>query len=197
MPNYSQGKIYKIVSEETDKVYIGSTTKKYLCERMADHNSSYHRLINGTGKKQCSSYEIIKHGDAKIILLEKYPCEDKDELKAREQYWIDKNKSVNAIKAFIGKGEDKIKYVKEQAKENYSKNKNHKLEYQSQYYQENKEKCLDWHKQNREKNGDKIKAKKSKKEMCKCGMEYSHSNYARHSKTKKHRSYQEENAKDV
>jgi hypothetical protein len=29
MPDYSNGKIYKLVSDKTDMIYIGSTTKKF------------------------------------------------------------------------------------------------------------------------------------------------------------------------
>lgn len=36
MPDYSLGKIYKIVSNQTNKIYIGSSTKKRLSERMTD-----------------------------------------------------------------------------------------------------------------------------------------------------------------
>jgi hypothetical protein len=45
-------------------------------------------------------------------LIEKYPCEDKDELNGREQYWIDKNKKicVNKNKSYV---EDKEGYKKE------------------------------------------------------------------------------------
>ena len=34
---YSRGKIYKIVSDCTDKIYIGSTCEKYLSNRLAGH----------------------------------------------------------------------------------------------------------------------------------------------------------------
>ena len=39
MVNYSNGKIYKIVSNNTDKIYIGSTTVK-LAVRKARHIQS-------------------------------------------------------------------------------------------------------------------------------------------------------------
>jgi hypothetical protein len=43
MPNYKQGKIYKIVAIDgpDDEIYIGSTTKKYLSERMSPHRNGY------------------------------------------------------------------------------------------------------------------------------------------------------------
>ena len=36
MPNYQEGKIYKIYNAVNDEIYIGSTTRK-LSERMAEH----------------------------------------------------------------------------------------------------------------------------------------------------------------
>ena len=54
MVNYQLSKIYKIVCNITGKIYIGSTTKKYLAERLAQH--VYDHKNNGTK----SSSEIIK-----------------------------------------------------------------------------------------------------------------------------------------
>ena len=36
MPNYSEGKIYKVVNSINSLIYIGSTCQR-LCIRMADH----------------------------------------------------------------------------------------------------------------------------------------------------------------
>ena len=36
MPNYQEGKMYKIYNTVNDEIYIGSTTRK-LSERMAEH----------------------------------------------------------------------------------------------------------------------------------------------------------------
>jgi hypothetical protein len=47
MVNYGNGKIYKIESHLGDKIYIGSTTKQYLSQRMDKHRSEY-RLQNDT-----------------------------------------------------------------------------------------------------------------------------------------------------
>ena len=37
MPDYNNGKIYKIISSYTDKIYVGSTTEKRLCDRFSGH----------------------------------------------------------------------------------------------------------------------------------------------------------------
>ena len=41
--NYANGKIYQIISHAGDKIYIGSTTKRLLSQRMEKHRSSYKR----------------------------------------------------------------------------------------------------------------------------------------------------------
>jgi hypothetical protein len=46
MVNYQEGKIYKIISPLTDKIYVGSTTKKYLSERLCRHLCDYKRYLN-------------------------------------------------------------------------------------------------------------------------------------------------------
>ena len=88
MVNYKNGKIYKIVSTKTNKIYIGSTTKKYLSERMASHRCDYQSYKYGT-HGYVSSYDILKYKDAMILLLETYPCKSKDALFVREQFWKD------------------------------------------------------------------------------------------------------------
>jgi len=93
---YQFGKVYKLISENSDVIYIGSSKQKYLCNRKATHISLYKRFLN---KKThfCSSFKVIACGDVKIVLLENYPCDTKDELLAREQYWID-NLKANGFK---------------------------------------------------------------------------------------------------
>ena len=38
MPNYQNGKIYKLVSPHTDEIYIGSTVAR-LCKRFGNHKN--------------------------------------------------------------------------------------------------------------------------------------------------------------
>ena len=56
MPNYQDGKIYKIVCRITNLVYIGSTTNKYLCNRLGHHNHAFHKKT----ASQCTSKEVLK-----------------------------------------------------------------------------------------------------------------------------------------
>ena len=96
MTDYQQGKIYKLISPHTDKIYIGSTAKKYLCQRLGGHKTSLEYKMK-TGKGSNSSHDLIRLGDVEIILLEAYPCNSRDELRARERYWIEQANNMNLI----------------------------------------------------------------------------------------------------
>ena len=93
--DYSLGKIYKLVSNYTDDIYIGSTCQRLLSSRPTEHNKLQTRLIKGTIKHNLSSIDITQYGDCKIILIEHYPCESKYELEARERHHIENTKCVN------------------------------------------------------------------------------------------------------
>lgn len=99
MPDYSNGKIYKLVCNITRKIYYGSTTQK-LSGRKGGHLSDYKRYTKDNTIHKCASIEIIKNNDFDIILVESYPCKNKDELRQREQFYIENNICVNKINAF-------------------------------------------------------------------------------------------------
>ena len=92
MPDYSLGKIYKIVGN--GKVYVGSTTRPLLSQRLAKHKSEYKCWINGKGHI-CSSVECITDPDCYIELLELCPCRCIDELMKCEGKWIRELECVN------------------------------------------------------------------------------------------------------
>ncbi len=122
MVNYANGKIYKLVSFQTDKVYIGSTCEK-LSVRKAKHKSKYRSFLNGQ-KCYITAFEIIKFDDADIVLLEEFPCENKEQLHKRERYYIVSNDCVNkalptrTMKEYYEEHKDEIKeYKKEQVME--------------------------------------------------------------------------------
>lgn len=78
MASYQNGKVYRIISPNVDKVYIGSTTRS-LDRRFQEHESA----INNP-KKPCTSSLVIKAGNASIQLIEAFPCASKKELERRE-----------------------------------------------------------------------------------------------------------------
>ena len=68
------GKIYKIISDSTCKIYVGSTVKT-LEQHLEEHQENYANWFNSEfNGNYCTSFEILKYGDYKIELLEDYPC---------------------------------------------------------------------------------------------------------------------------
>ena len=97
MPDYKQGKVYCLRSHQTDDVYIGSTIQP-LHKRLYGHKVSYKRWKEG--KFGClTSFEIIKHDDCYIELLEECPCDNKNQLERREGQLIRELDCVNKVVA--------------------------------------------------------------------------------------------------
>lgn len=90
MPDFSKGKIYRLVCDDPDLLYIGSTCKT-LAQRKAGHVFE----AKHNSPKKCSSFQIYEAGNLKIELIEAYPCNTKHELHMRERYWIQNSKCVN------------------------------------------------------------------------------------------------------
>jgi len=92
MPNYENGKIYRITSGNL--TYIGSTTAPTLAKRLAQHVSEYKRWKKDKSR-YVSSYKILDTCHYDITLIESCPCGSKDDLTARERYWIENMECVN------------------------------------------------------------------------------------------------------
>ena len=80
MPDYSLGKIYKIVCNTTGLTYYGSTCEPTLARRLAGHTGGYRRWKNGKKVRKLSSYQIFDVDDYVIVLVELFPCSDNMEL---------------------------------------------------------------------------------------------------------------------
>ena len=83
---YINGKIYKIVDNKSDMIYVGSTCKT-LQQRLNRHISSYKSYKAGK-TNNITSYQILENNDFSIKLIENYPCENKAQLEKREGYFI-------------------------------------------------------------------------------------------------------------
>jgi hypothetical protein len=88
--NLKIGRIYKITSENTDKIYIGSTTKK-ISERLCRHQYDYKGYINNK-RRYVTSYDILKCGNVKIELIEEFKYTEINELHKKERYFIELNR---------------------------------------------------------------------------------------------------------
>ena len=76
---YDNAKIYKIISKNTDDVYIGSTCRT-LEDRLRNHKNDYSRWVKNNECKYLIAFEILKYADAQITLIENYPCNSKIDL---------------------------------------------------------------------------------------------------------------------
>ena len=84
MTEYSNGVIYKIVNDINDDIYIGATTTP-LSRRMASHRGSLK-----VDKKTSRLYKLMRElgkEHFRIVLVEEYPCQNKQQLIQREEYW--------------------------------------------------------------------------------------------------------------
>ena len=100
MVNYNNCKIYKIEPIEitnTNDIYIGATTTKYLCSRLAEHKHNY-KLWKNKLITKCYSFDIFdKYGvdNCHIVLLESFNAIDKNQLNQKELFYIKNNNCVN------------------------------------------------------------------------------------------------------
>ena len=138
-------KIYKIIDNTNDNVYIGQT-RRTLNQRLREHKNS----------QNCSSRDIIENGDYRIELIEQ--TNDK----SRERYWVENNECIN--KNIPGRTdkewrEDNTEKIKEYNKEYHEDNKDHLANYHKEWREENKDHLANYHKEYREKNQEKNKEK--------------------------------------
>jgi hypothetical protein len=187
MPDYSLGKIYKITSPVTDSIYIGSTCVRNLSHRLREHVSQQREWQNGNQRKYLASFAILELGNYNIELIEKYPCTDKDELRAREQYHIRENKEIccNLRAAFLTPEETLAR--KKAGVEAWRLAHPEKIKIQNtEYYQKNAEALKAYQKEYAKNNPDKIKHAKNR---CTCGGYYNKVTRKKHERTRKHQTY--------
>jgi hypothetical protein len=143
--DYSKGKIYKIITNINDDIYIGSTCEPNLGRRLSQHKTDYKYYLNGKKGIYATSFKILETGNYDIVLIENYPCETKDQLHARERYWIENMECVN--KNIPGRT------VKEYCQNYYQKNKDYMNEQKRKWVSENRDKvnayCREYYKKNK------------------------------------------------
>jgi hypothetical protein len=130
--DYSRTIIYKIVCRDLSitNCYVGHTTD--FIKRKYNHKS--------TCKTDPSYlYQFIReHGDWNnwdMIMIESYPCNDKNEARKRERYWIETlNANLNIYSAYSSLSST------ERSREYRIKNEEKHTKYQTEYYIKN----IDW-----------------------------------------------------
>ena len=211
MPDYSKGKIYKILNNIDDEIYIGSTIKT-LSQRMACHRGHV------KSRQHLPLYKSMVELGVEhfyIELIENCPCNDVYELRAREGHFIREIGTLNKLiagrtqKQYKEDNYDKIKQYMEDNKEHrnelskkhYETNKEKYHQWYLKYYEEHKEQYKEYDKQYRENNKEHIKENKKQyyennKEHIQqhrhenitcniCGCQVIRQGMARHQKTNK------------
>ena len=151
--DYQKTIIYKIVCTDLNvkDIYIGSTTDfkrrkyqhKFICESVNHYKSGSKKYVTIRNNGGWKNWEMIE--------IEKYPCNDNNEARARERHWyeqFEKSITLNTYCPFQSEEERK------EVMKNYMKNNNKK------YTENNKETKREYDKIYREANKDKLKDKK-------------------------------------
>ena len=170
MVNYKDGKVYKIIDNTTNNIYIGSTAQDRLCRRLQKHVSDYKQYLKGNRKCYASSFDILKNGDYYIELIEKVPCDSRDELTKREGHYVRTLECVN--KNVPGRT------MKEWQKKYHEEHKEEIKEWRKKHYEENKEEYNKKGKEYRSKKKNKARRKKYCEEHKEEHKEYRKKHYA-------------------
>jgi len=148
MPDYQKGKIYKIVSiipELEGRCYVGSTIQP-LAKRWGLHKKDCKRK-NANIQQTLKQYGVENF---KIVLIELFPCNSKEELTGREEYWIRKLDSVKSgwnchyakqnIEGYKEKREVWIEKNKDKLRKNMKIYREENKDKRKIYWEENKDK---------------------------------------------------------
>ena len=203
MPDYSNSKIYKIIDNTNNNIYIGSTTQT-LSKRLSKHVSSFKAWTNKTSANYLTSFKIIENGNYDIILIENVNCENKEQLHREERKHIELCDCVNKIhptrtnkeyynehkeehqersKKYREENKEKIKEMKQKYQKD---NKEWLNEISKQYREEHQEYFKDYKKEYYIKNKEAIKSRVNVNITCECGCISSKSNITRHRKSTLH-----------
>jgi len=127
---------------------------------MSQHKTVYNKHNEGVYYVRLGSYDILDYGDTRIVLIEDYPCDNVDQLRAREEHWRTQFKDVctNRNSAF---GLDKQRLKKKTNSDKY-KQKRNELRRTDKYKQKRNEKL------------------RNEKRLCECGVASNSSHMARH-----------------
>ena len=172
--DYSKGKIYKITSKNTNRVYIGSTAQT-LKKRINDHRCKFNKFLK-TKKIECTSSLIFEDGDIEYSLIIDYPCENVQQLRRKEGFYQLKIECVN------------VNIAGRTDKECYEQNKEIQKKKAREYVLKNYEKTKKYQDNYNIINKEKLKKKRAEKTIlqCSCGGSYREDRIERHLIAKKH-----------
>lgn len=165
--DYSKTCIYKLFHNDDindENIYIGHTTN--IVKRRYQHKSA---CCNINSKEyNIKRYKYIRENGGwynwRMILVEKYPCNDVDEAKARERYWIKELKATlnsnEPCRTYKEWREDNKELIAEKSKEWRENNKELIAEKKKEWRENNKQQIVEKKKEYRENNKELIKERK-------------------------------------
>jgi len=169
MTNYSKGKIYKLTNTIDNKIYVGSTVKDKLYMRLSGHKWD---CLHGRGcKKVRDHFNTIGWKNARIELIENYPCRLKKELLLREKHFKNLLNAELNMKRPIRTREELRGDVKKWNRTHYLKNR---------------DKLIKNARKRRRKYRQKNKIYRKQEYECECGTILTRGGMYRHNKTHKH-----------
>jgi hypothetical protein len=164
------GRVYKIIPNQGDEVYIGSTINE-IRKRFYNHKKNYLSYLSGKTTKT-RVYDIFdKYGtdNVNIILIKEYHIVDRLHLEAYETLWISKTKCVNKCVPFQPLKKEKDRQssknyrlknkdiVNQKDRDRYHNNIEERKKRAKKFRENNVEKIKEQNKKNYEKNKEKRK----------------------------------------
>lgn len=176
---FDRAKIYKIWSPSTGLTYYGSTIQR-LVMRLGGHRRKFKLHKNGK-YNFVTSFRVLECPDHRIDLVEDFPCQNVEQLRAREAHYIREN--VDCVNRYIP-GRDPAQYRvdnRERIAQYRVDNRERIAQYDAQYRAKNRERLAQYY-----------RVKSKQKIKCECGVEMRRYNIPRHKKTKRHKDYIEQ-----
>ncbi len=163
--DYSRCLIYKLCCNDPSirDEYYGHTTdktkRKYSHKSCCDDENNFHHNVY--------VYQFIRNNGGwnnwSMIVVEEYPCENRNQAEARERHWIETQRATL--------------------------NKRLPTRTRQERYEENREENKEYIKQYRDEHKEEIRKHKNQNFECECGGKYTKSNEKRHLKSIKHMNY--------
>ena len=156
--DYSKCIIYKIVCNDLNvkDLYVGSTTD--FTKRKSQHKLNCKNVRDSLYNVKV--YNMIRENGGwdnwSMIEIEKFPCSDNNEARARERYWLETlnaklntNIPIRTREEYREDNKDKLKEYREAKKNGTFVSKKDKLKeyyknYYKNYYEANQDKMLEY-----------------------------------------------------
>ena len=169
------GRVYKLVSTESQDVYVGSTWGR-LRQRLNGHKNDYKQYIEGRRKTRSTSFELIKFTDVRIEQIYEGTFKNSKELREMEgKFMLETENCINKKIAGRSHRDYYLANIEKHREKCREYNKTHKAEISA-----NEAAYREAHK-------EEIAVKRAVRSECAiCHGSYLATNKARHFKTKRH-----------